>query len=87
MSLILGHSLGVREKILATPSVGVGGETHVCRNKGAEWASSKKTSNPEGSFHSQYCHGLIVVHRVWEGIEDLQRRHVEGQGSPRDCNF
>ena len=29
MSLILGHGIGVRGKILATSSVGVGGKTHV----------------------------------------------------------
>ena len=42
MSLILGHSLGVREKILATPSVGVGGETRGLRRKRTDLARSKK---------------------------------------------
>ena len=44
MSSIPGCGIGVREKILATPSVGVGGEAHVRRNKCTDWASSKKTS-------------------------------------------
>ena len=42
MSSIPGLCIGVREKILATPSVGARGETHVQRNKCADWASSKK---------------------------------------------
>ena len=44
MSSIPGHGLRVREKILAMPSMGVGGETHVRRNKCVEWASVKKKS-------------------------------------------
>ena len=42
VSLIREHGIGVREKILASPSVGVGGKTHVCRNKRADWAGRKK---------------------------------------------
>ena len=37
-----GHSIGAREKMLATPSVGALGKAHVNRNKCAQWASSKK---------------------------------------------
>ena len=44
MNLIPGCSVGVREKILAMPSVGVGGKAHVCRNKCADLASCKKTT-------------------------------------------
>ena len=44
MNLIPGRNLGVREKILAMPSVGVGGKAHVCRNKCADLASSKISS-------------------------------------------
>ena len=43
VSLIPGCSIGIREKILATPSVGVRGEAHVHRNKHVGWASSKKS--------------------------------------------
>ena len=42
VNLIPGFNKGVREKIPAMPSVGVGGETHVCRYKQSNWASSKK---------------------------------------------
>ena len=42
MSSIPGCGIGVREKIVATPSVGVGGKTHVHRNKRTDWVSSKK---------------------------------------------
>ena len=42
MSSIPGRVIGVREKIVATPSVGVRGKTHVLRNKRTDWASSKK---------------------------------------------
>ena len=39
---IPGRCIGVWGKILATPSVGVWGETHVCRNKCWNWARRKK---------------------------------------------
>ena len=39
--LVAASELG--EKICATPSVGVGGETQFHRNKSADWVSSKKT--------------------------------------------
>ena len=43
MSSIPSRGIGVREKsILAMPSVGVGGETHVCRNKCVDRTSSKE---------------------------------------------
>ena len=41
MSLIPGRGIRVSEKILATPSVGVGGKTQVHRYKRADWASRK----------------------------------------------
>ena len=42
MSLIPGRSIRVREKILATPSTGVEGKTHVRRNKCADCASRRR---------------------------------------------
>ena len=42
ISSIPSCSIGVREKILATPSEGVWGKTHVRRNKHANWASRNK---------------------------------------------
>ena len=42
MSLIPCCSIGVREKILAIPSVEEGGKTNVHRYKDADWASIKK---------------------------------------------
>ena len=39
VSSIPGGGIGVREKILDMPSVGVGGKTHVCRKKCTDWAS------------------------------------------------
>ena len=60
MSLILGHSLGVREKILATPSVGVGGETRGLRRKRTDLARSKKSL-------SQYEKGLLGF---WEFMSE-----------------
>ena len=41
VSLIPGRSIGVREKILAMPSVGVLDETPVHRYKRVDWVSSK----------------------------------------------
>ena len=41
MSLIPGRGIGVRGSILAKPSVGVLGKTHVRRNKCKDWASRK----------------------------------------------
>ena len=43
MSLFPGHSIGVREKIRAMPSVRVWGKKHVRCNKCADWASSKRS--------------------------------------------
>ena len=40
---IPGRGIGVEGKILAMPSMGVRGKTHVCRYKCTDWASSKKT--------------------------------------------
>ena len=37
------RGIGVREKILAMPPVGVGGKTHVCRYKCADWESMEKS--------------------------------------------
>ena len=42
MSSIPGSGIGVREKILAMPSLGVGGKTHVHRNKCADWVSRRR---------------------------------------------
>ena len=42
MILIPGRGIVVKEKNLAMPSVGVGGETHEHRIKCADWARSKK---------------------------------------------
>ena len=66
--MIPGCGIGVREKIIATPSVGmgvrVGGKAHVCRNKKVNWASSKKTtqdyrdSSLTGCEHSKGPHIL-----------------------------
>ena len=43
MSLIPGLGIGVREKILATPSVGEGGKTHVQRQIKVSRKKTKKS--------------------------------------------
>ena len=47
MSSIPGRGIGVKEKILATPSVGVSGEAHKCKYKRVDWSSNKKCSHNE----------------------------------------
>ena len=42
--MIPGVGIAEREIILDPSSVGVGGEAHVCRCKGAHWASNKKVT-------------------------------------------
>ena len=44
MSSIPSRGIGVREKILAAPSVGVGGKTYVSRYRRTDWASNSKKS-------------------------------------------
>ena len=64
MSLIPGCGIGVREKIIAKPSVVVEGKAHVRGNKHVNLASSKKTtqdnrdSSLTGSKHSKGPHIL-----------------------------
>ena len=58
MSSIPDRGIGAGEKILATPSVGVGGKAHVCRNKRVDWPSSKKSKK---TTYQQFKEDFIAV--------------------------
>ena len=72
MSLIPGRGIGVREKIQATPSVGVGGEAHVCRNKRTDWSSSKKGNYEDRTSTLTLNVSSTFNSKDWESLKFLQ---------------
>ena len=77
MSLIPGRGIGVRKKILATPSVGVGGKAHVCTNERVDWASSKKSkkNTHQPSSKNQAIRNVSLVSNVKSLIESESFRN------------